>query len=217
MQRTYHFSKIGPTRAEGDIFAMLVDAGRRQCFDHGTQVLHRGDPPTGFWLIEQGQVMACRFSREGERILYGVLGEGDLIGELACFTGLPQQMNAFAEGATCLVWIALGQIDSLLESEPRFARWLLNAMAHKMRTALDRIEVDSSLSAQARIARVLADLSLEQGPELDITQQQLADFVGVSRVTVGQVLSALESASAVERHYGKIRVVAPTKLAAIGD
>ncbi len=150
--------------------------------------------------------MACRFTREGERILYGVLGSGDLIGELACFTGLLQQMNAFAEGSATLVWVPLPQIDGLLEDEPQFARWLLSAMAHKMRLALDRIEVDSSLSAKARIARVLADLVLEEGQDLEITQQQLADFIGVSRVTVGQVLGALEREGLVQRNYSRIRV-----------
>ncbi|WP_095012011.1 Crp/Fnr family transcriptional regulator [Tsuneonella mangrovi] len=214
MQRTYHFSEIGPTRAEGDIFALLVSVGRRHSFAAGSQVLHRGDQPTGFWLIESGHLMACRFGRDGERILYGVLGKGDLVGELACLTHLPQQVNAIAEDAVELVWIDLPQIDRLLANEPRFARWMLASMAHKMRTALDRIESDYSLSAQVRIARVLADLATSDGPDLEITQQEMADFVGVSRVTVGKILSDFAAKRLVDLGYGKISVTDPNGITA---
>lgn len=206
MQRTYQFSEVGPTHADDAISALLVDAGRKHCFASGAHVLHAGDEGKGFWLILSGQLMACRFGREGERILYAVLGAGDLIGELACFANLSQQMNAIAEGDVELVWIEASQIDELLAKEPDFARWMLNSMAKKLRAALDRIEGDYSLSAKARIARVLVDLAGQEGRDLEITQQQLADFVGVSRVTVGQILSRFAGEGLIERQYGAIAV-----------
>lgn len=213
MQRTYQFSEVGPTHADAEIFAVLTSVGRRQTFASGAQVLHRGDQPKGFWVIESGRLMACRFGLEGERILYGMLGKGDLIGELACFANVPQQINAIAEGDVDLIWIDLVQVERLLAEEPRFARWLLNAMANKMRSALDRIEGRHSLSARARIARVLTDVSADEGLELGVTQQELADFVGVSRVTVGQVLSQFANSGLIERRYGRIRVINPERLA----
>jgi len=217
MQRTYQFSKIGPTHADGAIFAALTAAGRRQHFSTGAHVIHRGDPGTGFWLIEEGEVMACRFGRDGERILYGVLGRGDLIGELACFAEVPQQVHAIAEGEVVLTWIDMAQFDDLIAKEPRLARWLLGTLANKMRTALDHLERTHSLSAQVRIARLLADVSAEEGPDLNITQQQLADHVGVSRVTVGQVLAKFASEQLIETRYGGIRVKDRGALAALED
>ena len=206
MQRTYQFAEIGPTRAEGAIFTALIAAGRRHGFASGAQLIHRGDQAKGFWLIETGHVMACRFGREGERILYGVLGPGDLIGELACFGGVTQQVNAIAESDVSAVWLDMAQLDHLLASEPQLARWLLNSFANKLRAALNRIEGDQSLPAEARIARVLADLAANSGAELDITQQELADHVGVSRVTVGQVLTRFAAEGLIARGYGKIAV-----------
>lgn len=206
MQRTYQFAEISPTRAEGAIFEALIAAGRRHGFISGAQLIHRGDRAKGFWLIETGHVMACRFGRDGERILYGVLGPGDLIGELACFGGVKQQVNAIAEGDVSAVWLDIAQLDHLLASEPQLARWLLNSFANKLRAALNRIEGDQSLPAEARIARVLADLAVNDGAELDITQQELADHVGVSRVTIGQVLSQFAAEGLITRGYGRITV-----------
>ena len=131
MQRTYQFAEIGPTRAEGAIFDLLITAGRRHGFADGAQLIHRGDQAKGFWLIATGHVMACRFGREGERILYGVLGPGDLIGELACFGGVTQQVNAIAEGDVEAVWLDIAQMDQLLSAEPQLARWLLDSVLNE--------------------------------------------------------------------------------------
>jgi hypothetical protein len=51
--------------------------------------------------------MACRFNREGEQTVFVVLGAGDLIGELACFAGVTQQVHAMVEGEAVLVWIEM--------------------------------------------------------------------------------------------------------------
>ena len=214
MQRTYHFVGMSPTRAEGDIFASLLAIGRRRTFVSGTQVLHRGDPGTGFWVIEKGHVMACRFGPDGDRTVFAVLGPGDLVGELACFAGLTQQVHAITEGDASLVWVDMAQVDRLLAEGPHFARWMLGALANKLRTALDRVEGDQNLPAEARIARALVDLAALEGPDLDVTQQQLADYVGVSRVTTGQVLAKFAREGLVERGYGSLRLVAVNRLAA---
>lgn len=196
------------------MLAALIAAGRRKRFASGTQVLHRGDPGTGFWLIESGHVMACRFGSEGERTLFAVLGPGDLIGELACFAGLTQQVHAITEGEAQLVWIEMSQVDRLLGEGPLFAKWLLGTLANKLRLALDRVEGVHNLPARARVARVLADMAANEGPEIKITQQQLSDFVGVSRVTTGQILTELEAESLIERHYGRIKVIDLERIAA---
>lgn len=213
MQRTYHFAEQSPTRAEGAVFEKLVRIGRKQHFESGVQVLHRGDPSTGFWLIKSGYLMACRFGQEGERTLFAILGSGDLVGEVSCFAGLDQHINAVTEGDTELVWIAMADVDKLLAKEPQFARWLLNAMASKLRTALDRVEGDQSHSAKARISRVLADIATNEGREIAMTQQDLADLVGASRVTVGQILSSLAKNGLISLGYRKINVVDPIALA----
>ncbi len=207
MQRTYQFAEFSPTRAEGSVFDKLVAAGRRHGFADNAPLFHRGDKALGFWLIESGHVMACRFGAEGERILYVVMGPGDLIGDLACFGEVTQQVSAIAEGDVSAIWIDRTQLDGLLAGEPALARWLLHSFANKLRSALDRIEGDQSYPAEARIVRVLADLAIHNGVLLELTQQELSDLVGVSRVTTGQVLTRLERMGLIARGYGHITIV----------
>ena len=103
-----------------------------------------------------------------------------------------------------LVRVGAGQIDHLLAKEPDFARALLASLAHQLRQALDQIDRDRRLTAEARIARLLLDLAESEGTELAVTQQSLADRAGVSRVTAGQLLAKFEQAGAVQRRYRRV-------------
>lgn len=217
MQRTYQLSDLAPLRTEGAIAALLGQAGRRHRFAGGETIQQQGDADRGFWLVEAGRVMACRFGREGALTIFAVLGPGDLIGELAHFSGVPRQVDLRAESDAVLVRIDAPTIDRLLAAEPLLVRWLLHSLASQLRIALDRIEQNRSMPAAARLARTLADLAAQGGPDIAVTQQELADFVGVSRVTAGQALGELTRAGLIARGYGKVIVRDAPGLTALSD
>jgi CRP/FNR family transcriptional regulator, cyclic AMP receptor protein len=141
-----------------------------------------------------------------------VLGPGDLFGELAHFTGTTRQVDVVAETDVAMVRVDTTAINALLEAEPEFARWLLKSLAHQLRTALDRIDGDRTLSAEDRLKRLLKDIVSRDGPELQITQEALANYVGVSRVTVGAILNRLSRAGLIQLGYRKIYVTNPDAL-----
>ena len=117
MQRTYQLSEIGPTRAEGAIAALLAQVGRRQHFAAGALIQQRGDAGGGFWLIEQGTVSVCRFGGDGDITVFGIMGAGDLFGEMAHFAGVPRQVDAVADEDVVLLRIEASLIDRLLDTE----------------------------------------------------------------------------------------------------
>lgn len=212
MQSTYQFSPFGPTRADPALAALLRRAGRRISYAAGQVIQQQGDRGDGFWMIESGRVALCRFGADGDVTVFGVMGAGDLFGELAHFAGTPRQVDAVAEEPTVLVRVGAAQVDRLLAEEPDFARALLSSLANQLRLALDQIDRDRSLTAEARIARLILDLTEREGSEIPVTQQSLADRAGVSRVTAGQVLAQLELDGAILRRYRRIVVQDSTKL-----
>lgn len=194
--------------------ALLVRAGRRCQFSENAIIQQQGEAGGGLWLIEAGNVSVCRFGAEGGVTIYAVLGPGDLFGELAHFTGVARQVDVVAETDVALVRIDTAAISGLLDQEPAFVRWLLKSLAHQLRIALDRIDGDRTLSAEARVVRVLNDMVARDGPELHTTQEALANFVGVSRVTMGSALNGLARAGLICLGYRKIIVTDPSALSA---
>ena len=215
MQRTYQFSEIAPTRAEGRLSDLLLREGTLCRFPAGAMVQQKGDDGDGFWLIRSGTVSLCRFAANGNVTIYGVLGSGDLFGELAYFAGVPRQADAVADDDATLVRINGPLVERLLADEPDFARWLLKSLSHQLRAALDRIEGDRRLSAEQRLIRALVEMAERDGPRLVISQQKLGELLGVSRVTAGQILRRLARDGLIGIEYGRILVREPTRLAAM--
>lgn len=212
MQSTYQFSSIGPTRANPALAALLRRTGRQITFAAGQVIQQQGDSGGGFWMIESGRVEICRFSADGGVTVFAVLGAGDLFGELAHFAGTSRQVDAVAEEPTMMVRISAAQVDHLLANEPDFARALLASLANQLRLALDQIDRDRTLTAEARITHLLLDLAERDGSELPVTQLSLAERAGVSRVTAGQVLALLEDAGTIRRGYRRITITNWDKL-----
>lgn len=212
MQRTYQLSEISPTRAEGDLAEQLLREGTLRHFDAGAMIQQEGDDGDGFWLIKSGTVSLCRFAADGNVTIFGVLGSGDLFGELAYFAGVNRQVDAIADGKASVVRISAPLIERMLANQPEFARWLLKSLSNQLRTAIDQIEGDRQLSAQQRIVRRLLEMVHRDGSALAISQQQLGELIGVSRVTSGQVLRRLAQNELVSLEYGRIIVLDPEKL-----
>jgi CRP-like cAMP-binding protein len=111
-----------------------------------------------------------------------------------------------------MVHVNARAISTLLDAEPDFARWLLKSLAHQLRTALDRIDSDRTMLAEGRVVRLLKDMVSRDGPELHTTQEALANYVGISRVTMGAILNKLARAGLVRLSYRKIYVTNPDAL-----
>lgn len=217
MQSAFHLDLIGRTTLESGLIERLASRGLRRRFAAGGTIQIRGASTDGYWLIVSGSVTVCRFGLDGETTVFGVLGCGQLFGELAFFAGIERQVDAIAAEDCELVWIDRRLNDALLDADPRFAKALLASLANQLRVTLNRIEADSHRTAQQRAALVLADLAQANPGSLRLTQQQLADQLGVSRITIGQVMTRLSEAGLIRRGYGRIEVPDPGILRAFAE
>ena len=94
-----------------------------------------------------------------------------------------------------------------------WAELLLRSLSRQLASALDTIDAERRLNTVDRLAAMLAAMARDSadGATVDATQQQLADLLGVSRVTLGAALRELAEAGRVERGYGQIRLCDPSQ------
>lgn len=186
----------------------LIKHGNRKSFSKGEIIQQRGDPGHEFWFIESGSVQIGRYSKDGRLTLFALLGSGETFGEQAFLGEFPRMVDAIAGSDTILVRIGEDALQNLITSDSSAARILLKTMAHMVQHAFDLIEDGRNLSTDQRLIQTLIRLS---GNETDkneinipVTQQELADLTGVSRVSLGKALARLEATGAIKRSYGKI-------------
>jgi CRP/FNR family transcriptional regulator, cyclic AMP receptor protein len=186
----------------------------RRGFSDGHLVWHRGDVAEGFWVIDKGQVKLGHYTDSGEMQALFILGPGDSFGELACLGHFPRVLDAEAIGSLEMLWISDSVFSTVIASSPKVGRELLRALSQQLQEALDNLIVFRNLPAPKRLAqRLLALCEGKEAPvKLGIRQQELAELVGVSRMTIGSALTQLENEGMVTRHYRYMVINDPAAL-----
>ena len=189
-------------------------------FDAGQIIQQRGEEASGFWLIASGSVAVGQFLASGEFRAVAVLGPGDSWGELAMFAGRPRVVDALARTDCSLHHIRAPAFEAALAQEPAAMRALLGALSTQLQEMLDVTAGIRSGSARARVAGLLATLTGADAPPVTIglSQHELAELLGLSRMTVNSALREFEQIGQIRRMYGRIEVVdrSGLELAALG-
>ncbi|WP_422059965.1 Crp/Fnr family transcriptional regulator [Sphingopyxis sp.] len=187
--------------------AQLAARASVRPFSDGQFIQHQGDPGDSFWAVIEGNVLIGRYAEDGAFTAFGVMGPGDLFGELAFFTGVPRQVDAVASGPARLAAIDRPLLRSLMSADVGWAELLLRSLGRQLAVVLDMVDSGRRLSSAERLAQLLAAMAADSadGVTVRATQQQLADLLGVSRVTLGAAMRQLTGAGVVDCGYGQIR------------
>jgi CRP-like cAMP-binding protein len=186
----------------------------RRTFSPGQFLYHRGDVADGFWIVEKGQVKLGHHDAQGNMHVLFILGPGDSFGELACLGKFDRVLDAEALGVVEMSWISDKIFSEIIGRSPEVSREMLKILAIQLQEALDNLLVIRNMPAPKRLAqRLLAFVGDREPPvKLGIKQQELAELIGVSRMTIASALAELESKGLVTRHYRHLIVEDPAAL-----
>ncbi|MEH6662263.1 MAG: Crp/Fnr family transcriptional regulator [Parasphingorhabdus sp.] len=193
-----------PETVRGD----LLGRGQARSFAKGQIIQQRGDTAKEFWYVESGSVQIGRYGVGGRLTLFALLGAGDAFGELAFMGEFPRTVDAIAGSDSVLIRIGERELWSLMDSDAAVTRLLLKTMALTVQESFDLIESSRNLSVPQKLAQALLQLSgnQEDGTQVMATQQDLADLVGVSRVSLGKAMTRLQGAGVIEPGYGFVTI-----------
>ena len=186
----------------------------RRSFSPGQFLQHRGDPAAGFWIIDQGQVKLGHHDAHGSMHALVILGQGDSFGELACLGQFGRVLDAEALGHVETIWVSDKILSEMLARSTDISREMLRILATQLQEALDSLLIYRNMPAPKRLAQRLLAFVGDRAPpvRLGIKQQELAELIGVSRMTIASALSDLEARGLVTRHYGHLVIEDPVAL-----
>ncbi len=193
---------------EPELQAILRGRYPARVFADGQMIQFRGDEADGFWLIEEGVVRVGQFLADGDFRAVAVLGPGDSYGELALFAARPRVVDAISRGQSRLRFIPGGPFLEALDAHPASNRALLGALSHQIQELLTLVTGLRQGNNPARMAGLIANMAREGSGTnaLAITQQELAELMGITRATANATLRELERLGLVRRGYGKLHV-----------
>jgi CRP-like cAMP-binding protein len=189
-----------------DRLALAAKMRPRQ-FARDEVVFHRDDPAGQVFLITSGTVKVSIPDEQGREVVVALERGGDVFGELALFDEGPRSATVTALTETHALALARQEFIATLERNPDAMRRMLSLLVKTVRHSTGHVEDLVFLDLPGRVAKSLIDLADASGGEqVDLTQEDLAGFVGATRVSVNRVLADLEKRDAIKIGRRNIRL-----------
>jgi len=181
-------------------------------------VFHQGDPGSTLFIITSGQVKITISNQHGEEVLLAILGENECFGEISVFDGMERTATAMTTAET--VCLHRDQFLDIVMKHPQMATDVFAALSRRLRQADIFVQDAIFMNIRSRLAKKLVELADQYGQktdrgiviDLNITQQELADAIGASRVAVNIELGILQESSIIDINRKQITVLLPQKL-----
>lgn len=187
------------------LFAPFFAAGHPISYPKGQIIYIQGQEPEYLYCLGSGAVRTMMTSDEGEVRLLTTYGPGSIFGEASFFDGMPRVSTAEAATDCRIVRLSHGKVDELFRAHPELASAMITYLARTVRLLSGHVDTMSFQTAQQRLANLL--LNHPQGDEIHVTHEELAAALGLSRVTVSRLLSAMAKAGLIETGYGTIHIL----------
>ena len=117
----------------------------------GDILFHKGDSPTGFYLVVYGQVKLAISSSQGSEKVVDILSQGQTFGEAVMFMERPYMVYAQALKDSQLLLIAKSAILDELEKDPKLGRKMIASLSMRLHHLITDVEAYSLHSGRQRI------------------------------------------------------------------
>jgi CRP/FNR family cyclic AMP-dependent transcriptional regulator len=179
----------------GELARISALVGWRE-FPAGASVILADQPGDALFFILSGSVKIFVEREGGVEATLAILGPGEILGEMSLADSLRRSANAATREESTLLWMDRSSFHSFLAQTPAISTNLISILSRRLRLANARTRFLVSLDVRGRVAAQLLAFANEYGEEVSggvripfrLTQTDIADLVGASRVRVNHVL-----------------------------
>ena len=192
----------------------LAGRMRPRHFARNEIVFHQDDPAGYVYLVASGTLRISTEDERGSEVVIGLIRGGDVFGEIALFDEGQRSATITALTETTTFALASRDFNEIISRNPAAMRQMLALLARRIRHSTGHIEDLVFLDLPGRVAKCLIDQNEFLGAtgSVRLTQEDLAHFVGATRVAVNRVLVDFERRGLVRLGRGAIEIAEPALL-----
>lgn len=166
----------------------------------GGSVFGAADPADHVYFLEHGLVKIYHLSSNGDVTIFWFCTDGELFGPGGMTGAEAQDVYAQAASASVIYAVPRPLYEQLLQAHPTLGVNVIRLMGARLRVACEALTDKITLSAEARVARILLRLArnwgVADGQEVrfgvTVTQQEIANMAGTCRQTSNTVCKSFE-------------------------
>jgi CRP-like cAMP-binding protein len=185
--------------------AFLAQRAVSRRYAAGELVFAEGDPCSGMYVVESGQIRIFKSSAGGREQVLSIDGPGSSVAELPVFDGGNYPASVAAVENATLLFVSKQDFQALCLAHPQVALKVLRVVGARLRKLVGIIEELSFTTVRHRLASFLLRLAQKEGARteegievtLPASQQDVASQIGTVRELVSRNLSRFQSAGLV--------------------
>lgn len=175
----------------------------------GEALFRRDEPSDGFFLLEDGLAKASAVTTTGTERLVEIMGPGCLFGEGTALEGSRRLVTVEALSPLRLQRYHAAAVTTAMQADARIGLCLIRILAAKQRSLAHRLIDVAALPPRERLLDLLGRLPFTFGTgtgRLPLTHEEIANYLGLSRITVTRTLAALARGTPPARLGAAVRV-----------
>ena len=186
-----------------------VEALAKRCPERtlraGECLFRKGTRLADVYVVRRGLVGLGRRA-QGRRVTFLLLRPGDVAGDVAALLGGMALFDAFAVAEAEVLVVPAAEFLAALDLTSPFSRQWAVGLGARVSALQGRLEETLGGALRCRVAALLHH-ELEAGSRVvSLTQQAIADLLGVQRTSVTRVLRGLQRQGIIEIGYGHISI-----------
>ncbi len=207
----YHsflFSEIGPFHnCNKTLKDQIISHSRIKQLKKDQLIHQANDPADEIFCVLDGQVRISYCDANGSYVLVQDLGPGAWFGFMGYYGIGTRPQDACAHISSEISYIKGAVLDRLLQNSPETYRAILKQMAGYSTHFFNSFYNAVNVSLKKRVIEMLVQIGKwQKTSEINITQNELASFLGATREAVGIHLNELQRTGAIELKYKKIKL-----------
>ena len=172
----------------------LSPNGVIRSFPKGAVLVNEGDGTDMLYVLMTGRVKAFLSDESGKEVILDTIGVGAYFGEMV-LDGGPRSASIMALEPCKAYLIPRRDVEGLIESDPAFARDLMNRLIGRVRSLTSRVRDLTLSDVYGRFVKFVDAHAVEKDglrvvPER-LTQHDIAARIGGSREMVSRIVKEL--------------------------
>lgn len=175
--------------------------------DRGAVLFEQGDTGDALYAITLGSLEFSILSQNGRKLSLDLMGPGAVFGEIALFDPGPRTATVTAIEPSRVLRVRSADVLIQIQEHPELAGDLIRLAGQRMRWMGQQLNEQVFLAVPTRLARKLLHLALVDAasPEtINLSQTELAEYVGATREAVSKTISGWKRMGVLEATRGAL-------------
>ena len=219
LKRVLVFQKL----TDDDLHQIIAN-GITRSIEEGGFFFFQGDPAEYFYVLLSGQVKLLQVNPSGQQVNLRTIHAWQMFGALGAVRDhatYPAAAQALEDSSALAVRSLF--LREMVKTRPGLSLGMMDFMSAYVQEMQDRYRELATERVEQRIARALLRLASQSGKksdegiELTLSRQDLAEISGTTLYTVSRVVAGWERQGLVQAGREKVEIIQPHELVRIAE